>query len=133
MSDNNVYPLGRVLNKYATTSLVSDTTATRTIVVPTNRRWWLYAGHIRNGDSVTRVCYAEIFDELDQCVCTVVYKSLTTTARLMLFNTEDSYQNLTTGPIPMAAGWYVKLSWLTGGASAGGTAESSIDIIEELV
>lgn len=126
---------GQVKDNYGTTTLVSDTANTRVITVPANRRWWLYVVNAKNGDSVTRNVTFEAYNSSGQLIA--VLHSATAVGAGGYLAWPNSYSSNTmsnaSAPVPLKAGDYIKITWATGGVSAGGTAISTAIVLEVLV
>lgn len=129
---------GRILTNWAETTLLNNTAAERVLTVNPNARWRLYGGIILNADDVTRDVRILIRDPDNKTVRVPLAK-----AALGVGDTKDwpraadtAVDSLEAGetgwPVVMAGGWDIIFAWDAGGASAGGTAESSA-IAEEWI
>lgn len=124
---------GRIVSNYNEDILVNNAAKTRTLTVPANKRWLLAGvGHLLNGDDVTRNCKAEVFDESDKFICNLLRNQAITAAAIVHIPNmeENDEQARVVFPFFLYEGWYVKITWAAGGASAGGTATSALPILE---
>jgi len=125
---------GFVVTNQGETTLVNNVTATRTVTVPTNARWLTDAGHIFNADDVTRNTTVIIRDGSDNLLEAIEADATPTLVRKSFpHDTQTAIQNMESTDahhLVMAEGHDILFAWTAGGASAGGTATSSLTVEE---
>lgn len=114
-------------------TLVNNTAKTQDITVPTGMRWYIFGGKVSNGDSVDRATYVRL---QDGSANTILYlKSSATLAAGAEWNFPQHADNTSqiqggSYPLPALAGWVIRFYWAAGGASAGGTSQVSLLVLE---
>jgi hypothetical protein len=126
---------GIISDNYGTTTLINNTLAARTITVPSNRRWWLFWVYSINGDNVTRNMMVEHYNSAGQLINMLFPLSAKTAGLLLCWPHTTSGTNYfaPAEAIPLKAGDYIVITWAAGGASAGGTAPSTMGALEVVV
>lgn len=126
---------GELAGNYATTTLVNNTTATRTITVGSDIFYYLYGGYLLNADNVARVLVVEIQDPSNNPIIQLFNHQIGANADTGYPAVCDGTANkngvLWMYPIPLQASWKIVITWTAGGASAGGTAKSTA-LIQQL-
>ena len=100
-------------------------TTVQTWTVPANKTWWFIGGSVKNSADATVTC--DIHDAADKIVyglCSIAAPGAT--VRVQYPDSDIAYVHR---PIPMATGWYVKL---TMGAAQGAAAEATCSVVEFL-
>ncbi len=129
---------GRIISNWAETALLNNTAATRVLTINPNARWRLYGGMILNADNVTRDVRILIRDEDNETIRIPLAKATLGVGdrkdwpRAADTPVDSLEAGETSWPIPIKGGWDIIFAWDAGGASAGGTAESSA-IAEEWI
>lgn len=129
---------GRIVPNWAETTLANNTAATRVLSTNSNARWRLYGGVILNADNVTRDVRVLLRNVDNKTIRVPLAKSA-----LAAGDTKDwpraadsPVDNLEAGeagyPMPIGHGDDIIFAWDAGGASAGGTTESSA-VVEEYI
>lgn len=98
-------------------------TTVQTWTVPTGRRWQFIGGSVKNSADATVTC--DIHNAADKVIyglCSIAAPGATVRVQY-----PDSDIAFVHRPIPMAAGWYVKL---TMGAAQGAAAEATCQVLE---
>ena len=121
---------GEIKHNQGDTTLLSNTQATRTITVPTGVRWYLFGGVVLNDDSVARTIKVQVLDESNNVIFYYASASTNAAGWCAYPQSQASKVNGQTFCLPMKAGWDILITWEAGGASAGGTAESSAIVLE---
>lgn len=123
---------GRIVDNVNTTALVNNTLKTVVVEVPAGKRWVVMGGMIENIDNVTRICQVIISNNADAIIFQIFYHSLATTIRgYFPMRHADLFRTANPQILILAAGQKIKFTWQAGGASAGGTTEYSLDVIEQ--
>jgi hypothetical protein len=114
---------GIPVSNYATTTLVNNTAATRTLTVPAGEIWYVAYGQMTNGDNVARACRIQVLE--NSSILYMYYSaSLGASTRVIWPNQIGTTPVIVPDIIPLKAGWKIIFTWDAGGASAGGTAQS---------
>jgi len=124
---------GAIEDNYGSKTLENNTSASQIITVPAGKRWYLFGGHLMNGDDVVRACYVQLRNASNQVIAYLAQaQNVGANARLHWPNTEAVVTKLGGGgyPIPMLAGYNLYISWAAGGASAGGASPYSAFVVE---
>jgi len=115
---------GEIDDNYTTGTLIDNTALTITITVPSGEIWLLYHGNVVNGDDVTRAITVWIENESNK---KILYLTDTTniaaTGNMNYPNGNGGLHSPLNMPIPLKAGWKIKILYAAGGTSSGGTAE----------
>lgn len=126
---------GVIVTNQGETTLVNNTTATRVISVPTNARWHIHGGDVLNADDVTRDVTVACRDGSDNQLITLLTDASAASLRKSFphdTNTAIQNQESTDVEFDLSGGFDVLITWTAGGASAGGTGESSV-VVEEWI
>lgn len=121
-----VFPAGQNIDNFAESTLVNNTTLTRTITPPVGSRWEIVAGHMDNNDDVQRTCHIRIDNQSDKLITFLCRSDLAAGAILNYPNNLADINNGYKGRIVIVGGWKIVITFTAGGASAGGTATSAI-------
>lgn len=124
---------GEILSNHADVTLVNNTAKTEIVTVPTGVRWYVFCGKVYNGDDVQRTCRVTVTDASDEVLMKCLDFAVGATDEAFFPNMDDVGANQLGGagyPFPLAAGWKIKFSFAAGGASAGGTAEIVLIVLE---
>lgn len=129
----HIFPGGTIEDNEASTALVNNTAATRTITVPARRVWLIYGGYVVNKDNVARNIEVVLKNSGDKVLIVLATKASVASDSYLTFpNTESSEKNFGRNLIIADSGMKITITWSAGGASAGGTARSSL-VVQELV
>ena len=107
----------------AATNLKWTSTTVQDWTVPAGRRWAFIGGSVKN--SVDATVVAAIYNASDKIVYQLA--SIAAPGAGVRVQYPDSDIGYVHRPIPMAAGWYVKI---TMGAGQGATAEATCQVLE---
>ncbi len=129
---------GLAVSNEGATTLGNNDTVVRTITVPTNARWKVYGGVVLNGDDVTRNVLVDIDNGVTNQDLAIPLSRAVDASNFAgwPFGSETNTNSREPGgqafPIPLIEGDRIRISFVAGGASAGGEARSSA-LIEEWI
>jgi len=108
----------------ASTTLADNTTKTLDLTVPQGKKWKIHAIMMHNGDNVTRNLTAKVVDTSGNTLMNLATYDAGAGAEVTLIpylsNAETPYPGAVT--ILIKGGNKLRLIWVAGGASSGGTA-----------
>lgn len=127
MKINATFPLGVPLPRYNIAALVSATTKTVVVTVPTNEVWLIRGGYAYNGDSVIRDVTVTFKDYAGNTCFLPAYHAALAAANPVFFNSNAQNDTGFTGfPFLMFAGESLTFFWSAGVAGAGGDARYAV-------
>lgn len=125
---------GRLVTNEASSTLVNNTALTRTVTVPTNARWRFHGGHAFQADDVARTLTVVADDgTAGQHLGLWLADSIAAATRAYFPFAPAASTRSIMSPMMLEEGDRILITWAAGGASAGGTARSSLNVQEWIV
>lgn len=123
----NVFEGGKQADNYADSILVNNTALVRVITVPARETWVVHSVMIFNADNVARAMSIYFRNSADKDIDGICFlQALGANANNVYPNTLAAETMAQIHPVLLVAGDYCRIVFGAGGASAGGTAHSSM-------